>query len=158
MFNAKQTAEAFLALCYEQGYPLSNRKLQMLMYYAQGWHLAYEDEPLFEEPIMAEPSGIVIHSIQQRYKGHGPRPIKVFLPDANFPRELQHRVEEIWSTYGEKNDYELEQMIKEEAPWLSAREGLTKTDIRPVTISNGSMWVFFQDMLPDNRKEEVGQN
>jgi hypothetical protein len=32
--------------------PMSAMKLQKLVYYAQGWHLAYEGEPLFESRIV----------------------------------------------------------------------------------------------------------
>ncbi|MDR1165980.1 MAG: DUF4065 domain-containing protein [Deltaproteobacteria bacterium] len=38
-------------------------KLQKLLYFAQGWHLAYFDFPLFEDPIEAWKYGPVVSSV-----------------------------------------------------------------------------------------------
>lgn len=43
------------AAILERTGPLDTFKLQKLVYYAQAWHLVWDNEPLFEEPIEAGP-------------------------------------------------------------------------------------------------------
>lgn len=50
---------------------LSNLKLQKLVYYAQGIHLAEFGTPLFEEKIIAWQYGPVIPILYQEYKKYG---------------------------------------------------------------------------------------
>ena len=52
-----------------------NLKLQKLVYYAQAWHLALRDVPLFEEDFEAWVHGPVIPALYQEYKKFGWRPI-----------------------------------------------------------------------------------
>jgi uncharacterized phage-associated protein len=51
MLNCDEVAKYFLAQADEDaGDLISNLKLQKLVYYAQGFHLALYDIPLFPEP------------------------------------------------------------------------------------------------------------
>jgi uncharacterized phage-associated protein len=51
MLNCDDVAKYFLAQASEDaGDLISNLKLQKLVYYAQGFHLALYDTPLFPEP------------------------------------------------------------------------------------------------------------
>lgn len=52
-------------------YAVTNLKLQKLLYYAQGFHLAVYGEPLFEEEIQAWAHGPVIPSVYNRLKRYG---------------------------------------------------------------------------------------
>ncbi|QVL32061.1 DUF4065 domain-containing protein [Telmatocola sphagniphila] len=147
MYKALQVAEAILAYCYEQEHSCSNRKLQMLLYYVQGWHLATADEPLFDEVIHAGPIGPVIHTVERRYKGHGNRPIHVYIIDAAYHEKLRPIVSEVWSAYGDMTDFDLQKLIQEEIPYLAARQDLIPTDPALPAISIDELWVFFQDQL-----------
>ena len=61
MISCQDVANYFLSLCDEDaGDLISNLKLQKLVYYAQGFHLAISGEPLFDEKIMAWEHGPVI--------------------------------------------------------------------------------------------------
>lgn len=50
----------------QQKGPLTCMKLHKLVYYAQAWSLALEDEPLFEEPIEAWSNGPVIRNLLEK--------------------------------------------------------------------------------------------
>ena len=50
---------------------LTNLKLQKMLYYEQGFHLAYFNEPLFEEPIEAWQYGPVVPVVYNYYKSRG---------------------------------------------------------------------------------------
>lgn len=50
---------------------LTNLKLQKLLYYVQGYHLAIFDEPLFDEKIEAWMYGPVVPSVYEFFKSSG---------------------------------------------------------------------------------------
>ncbi len=61
MLSCDDAAKYFLAQTSEDaGDLISNLKLQKLLYYAQGFHLALYDEPLFPEAIEAWTHGPVL--------------------------------------------------------------------------------------------------
>ena len=54
MYNALNIAKYFIKLTSpEEEYFITNLKLQKLLYYAQGFHLALYAKPLFNEQIKA---------------------------------------------------------------------------------------------------------
>jgi uncharacterized phage-associated protein len=59
------------------GDKMTHMKLQKLVYYAQGLHLAVTGRPLFEEPIEAWEHGPVCPKLYQEYKGSGKKPIEI---------------------------------------------------------------------------------
>ena len=54
---------------------ISPLKMQKLLYYAQGIHLALHDTPLFKEDIYAWPHGPVVIEVYNEYKHCGSNPI-----------------------------------------------------------------------------------
>src|SRR5260364_350033 len=80
MVSVFDVANYFLTLVEEEvGDALSNLKLQKLVYYAQGFHLALFSRPLFENAIEAWTHGPVIPGLYHAYKQYGagalPRPV-----------------------------------------------------------------------------------
>jgi len=116
-------ADYFIWLANETGSFVSNLKLQKLVYYAQAWHLALYDIPLFQEDFQAWVHGPVIPELYQNYKTFGWQPI---LKDANpeLPEEVQDFLNEVAEEYFACDAYELEQMTHAEAPWNWARGDL----------------------------------
>ncbi|MDR1531499.1 MAG: DUF4065 domain-containing protein [Clostridiales bacterium] len=55
----------------ERGEGLSNMKLQKLLYYAQGVHLARTGKPLFDETIKAWDYGPVVPQVYRKYRWFG---------------------------------------------------------------------------------------
>lgn len=60
MAKVQDVAKFFIGYATEQakngqGEPMTNLRLQQLLYLAQGWHLARYGKPLFEEEIKAWP-------------------------------------------------------------------------------------------------------
>lgn len=56
---------------------ISNLKLQKLLYYAQGIHLAVTGEILFEEDVLAWKSGPVVQEVYDMYKVNKAETIKI---------------------------------------------------------------------------------
>jgi uncharacterized phage-associated protein len=72
MLSCDDAAKYFLAQVSEDaGDLISNLKLQKLLYYAQGFHLALYDEPLFPEAIEAWTHGPVVPDLYRHYKKYG---------------------------------------------------------------------------------------
>jgi uncharacterized phage-associated protein len=67
--KAQDVAEYFLTLVDDEaGDSLSNLKLQKLVYYAQGFHLALTEKPLFDEAIEAWEHGPVVPGLYHKLK------------------------------------------------------------------------------------------
>jgi uncharacterized phage-associated protein len=107
----------------ETGSFISNLKLQKLVYYAQAWHLALHDAPLFDQDFQAWIHDPVIPSLYQDYKSFGWQPIlKEATP--NLPPTVSQFLEEVAGEYFACDAYELEQMTHIEEPWRRARGNL----------------------------------
>lgn len=74
-YPAKAAANFFISKAGSNDF-LTPMKLQKLLYFAQGWHLAVEDEPLFNEQIEAWQYGPVVPSVYRAFKSVGSGPIK----------------------------------------------------------------------------------
>ena len=57
------------------GDPLTNLKLQKLLYYAQGWFLAKNRRTLFGEPLRAWVRGPVVYEVWAKFRNYRWKPI-----------------------------------------------------------------------------------
>jgi uncharacterized phage-associated protein len=101
---------------------LSNLRLQKLLYYVQGWHLAAYGKPLFTDPIEAWTHGPVVRDIYTQFKQYGGNPIP---PSEGTPLvKLADRdkffVSTIWEQYKMYSPTALRAMIHREKPWKEA--------------------------------------
>jgi uncharacterized phage-associated protein len=71
MVSAEIIAKEFVNMGIEAGDPVTQMKLQKMVYFAQGLHLALHQEILCNEPFFAWKFGPVIPSIYQLYKKWG---------------------------------------------------------------------------------------
>ena len=99
---------------------ISNLKLQKLVYYAQGYHLAIFDVPFFNEPIDAWRHGPVCPDIYQKYKCYGARSItEQYDEDFTkiFTKDQLELLDEVYSVFGQFAAWKLRDMTHEEEPW-----------------------------------------
>jgi uncharacterized phage-associated protein len=75
-YSAKAIANYFLDLAKEHGETVSPMKIQKLVYFAHGWHLAILGTPLIDEQIEAWKFGPVIRSLYSEFKQFGNQPIE----------------------------------------------------------------------------------
>ena len=125
---------------------ITNLKLQKLSYYAQGFYLAINDEPLFPETIEAWQHGPVVPDLYQKYKTYraNPIPIPEDIDFSLFNTEIRDLLDEIYCVYGQFSPWKLRDMTHSETPWIEAyqRENLV--------ISLASMAKFFKKQLADD--------
>ncbi|MHB1035361.1 MAG: Panacea domain-containing protein [Pirellulales bacterium] len=73
--SARAVANFFLELAKESEVQLSPMKLQKLVFFAHGWHLAILGTPLINEQVEAWEFGPVIPSLYHSFKAFGNQPI-----------------------------------------------------------------------------------
>jgi uncharacterized phage-associated protein len=108
----------------EVGDHISNLKVQKLLYYVQGFHLAIHDKPIFNENILAWQYGPVVREAYQYLKGYGSGHIEI--DDANyekyyveFPPSETELICDVWNVYGQYSAYRLMEFTHNEPPWYN---------------------------------------
>lgn len=119
MLSCYDIANYFLLKVDEEaGDSISNLKLQKLVYYAQGFHLAVFDAPLFGEDIVAWEHGPVVVELYRKYKKYAADPIPAEAIDLSaFPTALRGMLDEVYSVYGQFSASKLRALTHEEPPW-----------------------------------------
>ena len=124
------------------GERLTNLKLQKLLYYQQGFHLAFFGTPLFAEDVEAWMYGPVVPAVYDEYSAYG----SSALPEVKEPVSLSENEEElfneVYDAYREFSAIGLMNRTHSERPWLDA----VPHDRGPV-ISQESMMSYFKTQI-----------
>lgn len=144
--NALKVANHLVAFSRVHGDPISNLKLQKLLYYAEGWYLAFYGKSLFSEDIQAWPRGPVVYSVWKHFSGYRWRPISRPIEMPKMPNRIQQHIEGLMEAYGDLSAYTLERMTHQERPWLEARKGLKDGQRSNRVISRETMRTFFSEL------------
>jgi uncharacterized phage-associated protein len=106
-------------------------KLNYLCYYAQAYHLAFLDRPLFEEDFIAwvkGPTSKVLHDkYKKKYNWFKDIPVKDSIKN-DFSQESMWVLEMVRDAYIDYSDYEIEALATHEDPWLITRSGLSRLE------------------------------
>ena len=148
MLTAKIVAEYFLALTDEaSGEGISNLKLQKLVYYAQGVHLALTGEPLFPEPIHAWMHGPVVPPLYAEYKdcGRDPIPVPTGVDFDQYGEHERETLDVVNTELGQYSAWRLREMTHDEPPWRDAYQRGSGT-----VISVESMHTYFKTLVVDD--------
>jgi uncharacterized phage-associated protein len=143
---AKKAADYIIAFSHDCGDPISNLKLQKLLYYSQAWYLALYDKPLFDERIEAWVHGPVVPPVYGAYKGWAWQPIQdnPTLDSVGLPGAVKAHLNEIMDAYGSMGAYDLEKLTHSEAPWLNSRGGIPIDQASNALISHEEMKNFYR--------------
>lgn len=144
--TTRQVADYFLWKVDEEvGDNLSNLKLQKLLYYAQGFHLAVMGGPLFDSPIKAWRYGPVVVDLYHTFKSCGagaiPKP-EGFDPEC-IPKATREILDEVFTVYGQFSALRLMEMTHAEPPW-------SETPI-DAEIPQRDMKAFFETLVVDGQ-------
>lgn len=131
--------------------PLTNKKLQKLLYYSQAWHLVFfNGKPLFNDNIEAWVHGPAIPKIYRHYSSFGYEPISVEINSSEFTKlseEEKKLMEDVWGAYGAYDADYLEALTHREQPWLLARRDLQPYQSSNAVISLKSMQSYYDSRL-----------
>lgn len=153
--SASNIADYFIRKGTAEGRPLTNKKLQKLLYYAQAWSLAIRNEQLFPDKIEAWVHGPAIKEIYLAYRSFGSEPIKKEVSAEmvkDISSDVKKLLDEIWTVYGKFDGNYLEQLTHSELPWQKAREGIEAHVASENEISPESMREYYKDVLEKNKK------
>ncbi len=118
----------------EHGDTLSNLKLQKLLYYMQGFHLAFFDEPFFSESMGAwtyGPVGPVVFQEFKKYKKDSINPDN-YHDDLVLTDDEQQMFDMVYSEYNRYSAVALMNMTHTEGPWKNHGIGdvITNEELR----------------------------
>ena len=181
--QSKAVANYFLELAGPRG-GLTPLKLQKLVYFAHGWHLAFTDTPLIEDEFQAWEYGPVVPTLYHEFKKWGKGNIgeharsweRVQHPDgkdtsvhARYP-SLDDRgvvssnidiafvkslLAKTWETYKSFNGFQMSQLTHaQDGPWDRTRSN--NPGLRSVGISNKDIKEYFGHKLEANRARRNG--
>jgi uncharacterized phage-associated protein len=139
--------------------PSSQLKLQKLVYYSEGWHLAYFERPLIEENFEAWVHGPVVRSLWDYYKNKrgyfddlrlkpgSSDKIRNYFTKLLRSEQLE-LISDVLKEYGDKSAYHLESLSHAEMPWREARNGRAQSEHSEAIISRETMKKYYQSLFP----------
>ena len=103
----------------EHGDSVTNLKLQKLLYYMQGFHLAFFGVPLFNEAIEAWTYGPVVPVVFQEFKRFKKRDINPanYHATLTLTDEQQQMFDMVYQEYNQFSAVALMNMTHNEGPW-----------------------------------------
>jgi uncharacterized phage-associated protein len=139
--TAYDVANAFVKLSDpESGDVLTNLKLQKLVYYAQGFHLAMFDEPLFADSIVAWEHGPVVVDLYHKLKDYRASQVTISDPlNTELTPQQIGLLKEINNVFGQFSAWKLRNMTHNESPWQNTE--------RDEEISHEKLKAYFKTQL-----------
>ncbi len=149
--SALDVANYLICLSQKIGEPLTNMKLQKLLYYCYAWFLVDREnkETLFDEAIKAWQYGPVVRSVYSVYAKKGADNISFPLDSSGKKLEISDEeirlnnllngntrelIMEVFSEYGNSSAIDLMKLSHFEQPWNSAYKDGEKESINRDTI------------------------
>ena len=125
MYPAKDIANIILTMCEpDVGDVITNLKLQKLLYYVQGFHIAMFGNPLFKEDIVAWQYGPVVSEVYHEFKQFGSGALDVpkdIEPLKIIDQKQYELLRDVYDVYGQFSALKLMNMTHNESPWLNTK-------------------------------------
>lgn len=162
MEKALAVANAMIMRACKHQNPPTQMKLQKLIYFAHGWHLALYDGPLVNEQFQAWPYGPVLPSVYHEFKVYGMSGIDklgteiVALPTGGLAWEaptilnsnglIDPLLDKIWEVFGSYSGGQLSDMTHAtNSPWKKIHDLYGNT--RDVVIPDDLIRDYFKGLM-----------
>ena len=124
MLDVKQVANYIISKNSPEEGDVSNLKLQKLLYYCQGFHLAITGTPLFSAIIEHWDHGPVVPESYHEYKQYGKSilPAVIDFDPSVIPNESRSIIDEVLKVYGQFAPWKLRDMTHNEPPWSNTSD------------------------------------
>jgi len=149
-FSAFDIAKFFIWKSNKEKKPITNKKLQKLLYYSQAWSMALKDKPLFNEKIEAWVHGPAIRDVYVAYKNFGFEPIIESVSEDDLieiKNGTKKLLDEVWRVYGKYDGQYLEFLTHNEKPWQEARVGIEDLASSSNEITLDSMKIYYSNLI-----------
>lgn len=150
--TAHVIADAIIEFCNRHGDPVTNLKLQKLLYYSQAWHLARFGTPLFPERLVAWVNGPAQPEIYSNFTSFGHLPIDRGFGTWALPKKVASHIQDVMIAYGHLSAFDLERLACQEDPWKKARGGREPDAPSDTPISMDAMRAFYKSRLNEQKK------
>lgn len=134
----------------DAGELISNLKLQKLLYYSQGFHVAIfgVSNPLFSDKVYAWKHGPVVKNVYHHYSDRrsGALPKEGVPPIVEDDDETLRFLDEIHRVFGKFSAWKLREMTHREDPWLKNYE----PDVDNIEIPLSDMAKYFKRHVKEN--------
>lgn len=162
-FPAIIVANYFVKKSIDEEMPISNLKVNKLVYLSHGWHLGIHKEPLIREDVEAWQFGPVVRSVYDAFKKYGKR--RITEPaTTGFSEEMKEIGEladagtikflnSIWNYYRDWSGWQLSALTHEDdSPWdITCRKSETKNPFE-VVIRQRTIQEYYEERLRESRK------
>lgn len=124
---------------------MSTWKLQKLCYYSQAWHLAWTDNPIFEEDFEAWANGPVCSELFHAHQGKFLVSMEDFCKgnEDNLSEDEKESIDIVLDGYGQMEPYSLREQTHAEDPWKNARRNLPEWAKSRTVITKSSMGEYY---------------
>ena len=150
-YPAAAIANAFIDMAFEQGFFLTNLKLQKMVYFAHGWHLALTDQPLIVEEIQSWQYGPVVQLLYNDLRQYGANPVTEKIRttvEVIQDSEIWNFLHTIYEKYSVFSPYQLIAMTHEPgSPWNQFGAGQNDFEVIP----NDAIKIYFKKMLKNGQ-------
>jgi len=169
-FNPIAIANYFIEQAQSLGDELTPMKLQKLVFFAHGWHLAIKNSPLIDEQVEAWSYGPVIRSLYREFRKYGDQAItekgvfhkkrlkldgratlQIVQPEINDDPEsataIKPLLDRIWEVYGKYSAIQLSNMTHQPGtPWHSVHEQYDGKPPRGTDIPSNVIRDYFRSL------------
>ena len=122
------------------GERLTNLKLQKLLYYQQGYHLAAFGTPLFSEDVEAWMYGPVVPTVYDVFSAYGSSALPVVESEISLSEEEEILFSQVYDAYREFSAIGLMNRTHTERPWIEAKPHDRGTVIDPCAGSGSTLF------------------
>lgn len=170
-YDAKAVANYFLDLAKKNNTSITPMKLQKLIFFAHGWHLAVAGEPLIADQIEAWQFGPVVPSIYHEFKHERSgaitckateldlesfKLVELVVPDGDLT--AKNIMDRIWEIYGKLSAKRLSDLTHlPGTPWESAIKAAGDSS-RHVPILDADIDKYFSEQLKINQAAHEQEN
>lgn len=126
---------------------MSTMKLQKLCYYSQGYSLAWDEKPLFDEDFEAWANGPVCYELFTSHRGRFTVADWPSGSSAVLTSEEKDTIDGVLLAYGGLSGQQLSDKTHNEAPWMGARADLPLGAKSNALIEKESMQDYFGSLV-----------
>lgn len=146
MYDVLDVSRCIINYCNERGYPISNLKLQKLLYFVQAFFLVNKNQPCFSDVIEAWQWGPVVPRVYHEFKWYGSENIPpvsnifggIFPPEDILPEDEQ-RIKKVVDDLARYSASNLVEATHQQDPWKNAYNAHQSN-----VISQDNIKMFFE--------------
>jgi uncharacterized phage-associated protein len=137
---------------------ISHMQLQKLVYFCQGYYLALQGSPLFNEAIEAWEHGPVCPKLYQSLKRYGSLPITASIDPEKIKLNEKEKciISIVYGTYGQYSASRLRKITHEEGPWKTTRARAEIPELAMIQYFESLIEVN-PSKIPPSTDEEKGE-